>query len=205
MRTGMISHKSRQRLVLTALIVVFSMPFVAAWFIYNFSDGRGDNGGNFGELIVPPPSIPDLKLLDPLTGENKQNLRGKWNVLYMVEGDCTLECTRNLEMMLGLRRALDKDSGRLQLIVATADTGVEKGLSNYLKNDNRRKILLFPYVDHTSNPDLGPLPAKSAVFEQGKFYIIDPLGNLILRYSSNSDPEGLYSDIKRLLRYSRIG
>jgi hypothetical protein len=43
-----------------------------------------------------------------------------------------------------------------------------------------------------------PLPA-------GQVYLIDPLGNLVLRYPPGFAPEGLGDDLARLLRLSRIG
>ncbi len=206
MRTDMVSHKNRQRLILTALILVFSMPFAAAWFLYNFSDvGKRDKGGNYGELLVSTVSMPDTRLLDPLTGEYNHSLRGKWNLIYMMAGDCALECRRSLDMMPGLKNALVKDSGRLQIIVSTSDSVFEKNLREYLATYSGDRILLLPYSDNAGIPGQVPPSAKPGDLERGKFYIIDPLGNLILSYSANTNPEGIISDLKRLLRYSRIG
>ena len=36
-------------------------------------------------------------------------------------------------------------------------------------------------------------------------YLVDPLGNLMMRYPRDPDPAKLVKDLQRLLRYSRIG
>ena len=80
----------------------------------------------------------------------------------------------------------------------------EKSIREYLGKYSGKRILLLPYANADS------LVGKRAVvntgfLEPGKFYIIDPFGNLIMSYSADSDPDDLISDLKRLLRYSRIG
>jgi len=36
-------------------------------------------------------------------------------------------------------------------------------------------------------------------------YLVDPLGNLMLRFPPDPDPSRMIKDLERLLRYSRIG
>jgi hypothetical protein len=36
-------------------------------------------------------------------------------------------------------------------------------------------------------------------------YVVDPLGNLVLRYPRDADPSRIRKDIERLLKVSRIG
>ncbi|MDH3952764.1 MAG: cytochrome oxidase assembly protein, partial [Gammaproteobacteria bacterium] len=39
----------------------------------------------------------------------------------------------------------------------------------------------------------------------GGFYLIDPLGNLVLYFGPGINPRDMVDDIKRLLKLSRIG
>jgi len=43
--------------------------------------------------------------------------------------------------------------------------------------------------------------------EQGSgwIYLVDPLGNLLMRYPTTVKPGGMLKDLKRLLRLSKIG
>ncbi len=36
-------------------------------------------------------------------------------------------------------------------------------------------------------------------------YIVDPLGNLVMRYDTRDTPKGLLDDLKKLLKLSHIG
>jgi hypothetical protein len=41
--------------------------------------------------------------------------------------------------------------------------------------------------------------------EQGRFFVVDPLGNLILSYPPEADRKRMLEDLERLLGVSRIG
>jgi hypothetical protein len=36
-------------------------------------------------------------------------------------------------------------------------------------------------------------------------YVVDPLGNLMMRFDARQDPDGLLDDMKKLLKLSHIG
>jgi hypothetical protein len=50
---------------------------------------------------------------------------------------------------------------------------------------------------------LTQLPA--AVDARDPIYLMDPLGNLVLRYPRGADPSRMKKDLERLLKVSRIG
>ena len=50
---------------------------------------------------------------------------------------------------------------------------------------------------------LGQLPVAHSAADH--LYIVDPLGNLVLRYPRDADPGRIIKDITRLLKTSRIG
>jgi hypothetical protein len=41
--------------------------------------------------------------------------------------------------------------------------------------------------------------------EAGGFYLVDPLGNLVMYFEPDIDPYDMVDDVKHLLRLSRIG
>jgi len=41
--------------------------------------------------------------------------------------------------------------------------------------------------------------------KMNRIYIVDPLGNLMMSYEPNVNPRDIYTDLKKLLRGSRIG
>ena len=50
---------------------------------------------------------------------------------------------------------------------------------------------------------VGQIPVKTSLTDY--VLIIDPLGNVILRYPRDLDPSAMKRDLQRLLRASRIG
>ena len=46
---------------------------------------------------------------------------------------------------------------------------------------------------------------KPTELPAGGYYLIDPLGNLVMYFRPDMNPSDMVDDIKRLLRLSRIG
>lgn len=60
------------------------------------------------------------------------------------------------------------------------------------------------YVARLNDPKLAAaLPADAD--RAAHIYLVDPLGNVMLRYPENPDPRKMIRDFERLLKYSRIG
>jgi len=56
---------------------------------------------------------------------------------------------------------------------------------------------------HAREDELKPLPLGG---DAGAYiFLIDPLGNLVLRYDESTNPKGMLADLRRLLRYSGLG
>jgi len=188
------------KLVLAILLLIFTLPFAAAWFIYNFTGMGKDAGPNsYGELIVPPVPLLDMKLLDPAMSASSYRLHGKWSLLYVSSDQCARECEEQLEAVTGVRLGLGNDAARTQAILVLTGAGSGEELKVRL---GRMRILL---IETLIEPDLSGASVNGVVLQQGRLYLTDPLGNLMMSYPSDSDPAGIIRDMKRLLRYSRIG
>jgi hypothetical protein len=48
----------------------------------------------------------------------------------------------------------------------------------------------------------GQFPSRD---REHSLYVVDPLGNLVMRYDAREDPKGLLTDLKKLLKLSHIG
>lgn len=185
----------RPRLVLLAMVVVFAAPFAGAWLIYNFTDiGRDSASNSYGELVQPPVKVRDQALKDPGGGVD-QPLHGKWSLVYFMPPDCGRGCAGRLAAMREVRAMLVRDAARLQLVAATAP-GRDVSLPATVAAAVRKGILLLDGFDPAAYP---------AAAADGSLFLIDPLGNLMMRYPPGSTSEGIAGDLKRLLRYSRIG
>lgn len=189
-------NKTRQRLVVSAIALIFFLPVAASWLIYYFTDiGKGD-AASYGELISPPVMLADRELAESAAGGIVHKLYGKWNLVYIPAGDCTQPCRARLGEMLELRTILGKDAARIQLLVGIAETAGMAESDTFAGGYGDTRLLLFDYAADR---------AHQGLFEQENLYLIDPLGNMMMKYSATSSTEGIIRDLKRLLRYSRIG
>lgn len=201
-----INTQLHQRLIFTLIILVCALPFAGAWYVYNFTDlGKHQENNSHGTLIIPPGLISDSKLLNPVTGDINKSLHGKWNLVYLESGDCARECIDALDIAKQLRAAMANNTGRIQIILAidTASTVIP---AEIVQNGSVQ-VLIWP-VDDVLTSEIYTqirLSRDNHTPEKGAFYLIDPIGNMMMMYPPGSDPAGMLKDLKRLLRYSRIG
>jgi len=205
-----------KRVYLIILIIIFIGPVIAAWTLY-FNRSHVPRPMNHGHLIQPPL---DLSQFD-MTYSNGEKVKwtdfkGKWVLLYLVPKSCNQLCSQNLLKMRQIRLALGKNMSRLQRVMITIqgnDGNKENILKDRAKNSNlglefEKK---YPGTLHlitkrsSLNNLLRELPSYQEALSKGYLYLADPLGNLIMSYQPNSAPKGIYEDLTRLLKTSKIG
>jgi hypothetical protein len=109
---------------------------------------------------------------------------------------CDAYCEKKLYFMRQARLAQGKEMGRVErafLITDKAPIAPEK-LAPYegtwfLRAGSREFLESFP----------------AAGSRAAHIYLVDPLGNVILRYPRDPDPRRMIKDLQRLLKVSRIG
>ena len=67
----------------------------------------------------------------------------------------------------------------------------------------KQKIDNMLLLKDTSGALIGKLPMPETAKQY--IYLIDPLGNLMLRWPANPDMKRMHKDLERLLKYSQIG
>ena len=196
--------KSRKLLILICLFAVFALPPLLSWYAFNYTGlGQQRSSGGHGELIAPPRQLPDWSLSDPRGVTTP--LRGKWTLLYPLRGECQEACLQSLYKMRQLRLTAGKNASRIQRAVLVVN-GDQNALSAEQWQSFPGQLLLLP--EQTQGADLRALfsiaPGDQPFTEQ-RLYLIDPLGNLMMSYAGSVQPAGIISDLRRLLKYSRIG
>jgi cytochrome oxidase Cu insertion factor (SCO1/SenC/PrrC family) len=153
-----------------------------------------------GELLQPvrPLPKPDWQAFGEASRESRIG-EGKWLLLTLADARCDEACERTLFSMQQARLLTHKDMRRVErVLLAHAMPASE------LKTLQEK----FPGMDvYRAAPD----PAfRKLLLEDGRdpqawIFLIDPLGNLVLRYAPGADTAGLHKDLLRLLKLSRIG
>ncbi len=133
--------------------------------------------GNYGELIAPR----------ALSGAPFEALRGKWVLVSFDAAACDAYCEKKLYFMRQVRRAQGKDIARVERLWVLSDAGAPRPE-------------LLAAIEGTRIA-----PSSDAALSPDHIYVVDPLGNLMLRFPRDPDPSKMLKDLQRLLKYSRIG
>ncbi|MEW6688848.1 MAG: hypothetical protein AB1452_07115 [Pseudomonadota bacterium] len=173
----------RGRIKLLLLAAIFLLPAVASWVVWRF-ELAGGTPGNYGTLIAPRPvAAPPLAAL-----------RGRWVLVQLDGGACDARCEAKLYLMRQVRRAQGREMQRLERLWLLTD-GVAP----------RAELLaaIEGTVVAPAGAARGEFPAEGSAAEH--VYLVDPLGNLMLRFPRDPDPMRVIKDLQRLLRASQFG
>ncbi len=193
----------RSRTQVWILIGAFFGPLLVAFAMYYGApmlgiDWRPAGTTNRGDLIHPARPLPAVELPTvegaPLTTET---LHGKWNVLYVGDGRCDTRCREALVLMRQTRLALNDDMTRVQRIFLTTGNCCDE---QYLAAEHAG--LIVARADDAAGQQLISVFPDA---DQGRIYIVDPLGNLMMSYAADAPRKGLLEDLKKLLKLSHIG
>jgi cytochrome oxidase Cu insertion factor (SCO1/SenC/PrrC family) len=116
--------------------------------------------------------------------------RGKWVLVTFDAGACDPYCERKLYVMRQVRRAQGKDMDRIERLWVLTDAG--KPRADALVASEGTRI--------SRNGHFG-FPGNAA----DHIYLVDPLGNLMMRFPRDPDPSRMIKDLQRLMKYSRFG
>ena len=189
------------RLKLLALAAVFLGPLLLATLIYlNPGWFTLPGSDSHGELITPAQPLAEFQGVSRhgrhLPGEL---LIGKWTLLYWNGADCDLECEAGLFKMRQVRLSLSKDAGRVQTVYFSGEPTAGGTLERLL--DRYPRLI----TAHSKPGEKTLFAEQLGVYPQGSVYLIDPLGNLMMRYPDSAASKGIFKDLKKLLRVSKIG
>ena len=111
----------------------------------------------------------------------------------------------NLYKMRQVRTAQNEHMRRVQQLYLVLDEAVPETLQTLLDNEYKKTAVTLVTADQAGQ--IAPYFLIDGVSMQGeeRVYIIDPIGNLMMYYPPDADPSGMLKDLKKLLKYSKIG
>jgi len=179
------------------LFLVCAAPVVMSYFTYYV--WRPEGRRNFGALVDAQRPLPDVvaTLLDGRS-LNLQALKGQWLLVSVASGACEAACARHLYLQRQLREGLGKEKERLDWVWLINDaTLVADALLPAVKDATVLRVpaeklaqWLEPQADHA-------LPEH--------LYLVDPLGNWMMRFPPQIDAPSagkVKRDLDRLMRAS---
>ncbi len=190
-------HRRNFRTVF-ALGGLFLLPLLLSFWLYYGLHWRPQGTTNHGELIAPVRALPEMTLLDADGVARSQVFHGQWTLVYVGAGTCDADCRTTLFFMRQTRLSLNNEMTRVQRVFLVTAACCDR---TYLAAEHPG-LRVLDASQAAAQPLLAQFPADGRA---QALYVVDPLGNLMMRYDARLPPKGLLEDLKRLLQLSHIG
>ncbi|MGB7481495.1 MAG: cytochrome C oxidase subunit I [Burkholderiaceae bacterium] len=181
-----------------AILAVCASPIIASYFTYYVikPEGRTNYGTILDPRAHPMPALAATTLDGRPSGLDAY--QGKWIMLQVDDASCGEYCQTKLLEMRQLRIMQGRERTRIERVWLVTD------------QEPVQTMLLREY-DGTHLLRVKPealqawLPTEAGTTPADHIYMIDPLGNLMMRFPKNADPNQVKKDLSRLLKASSIG
>ena len=189
-----VARKRSARRTLMLLALICAAPVLASYVAYYWL--RPEGRTNYGELLQAGPA-PEIEGTRPDGAPFRlSELRGRWVMLIVDGADCDASCARKLYATRQARTIQGREQDRVARVLLQP-TGAAP-LPTELSATHPGMIVV-----RGDSRQWQTLPGRGDPVDN--IYLLDPHGNLVLRYPADPDIRGLAKDLERLLRASRIG
>lgn len=192
-------QRASGRFKMLLIMAACAAPMIASYTLYYVARPTG-GATAYSDLIQPTVAMPAVPA-QPLDGSAPQVLRGlagQWLLVVVDSGACAEACEQRLYMQRQLREMNGRDRDRIdKLWLVIDDAPVKPALQQALAATPGMHMLRVPRA--TVAAWLKPAPGQAL---EDHLYIVDPLGEWMMRAPANADPSKLKRDIHRLLRAS---
>jgi cytochrome oxidase Cu insertion factor (SCO1/SenC/PrrC family) len=178
---------------------VAAAPVIASYLAYYvFKPNRGTT--NYGTLIEPQRAIPNTLVVTDEKGTPMKlaSLRGRWLMIVVDASACDKACATKLYFMRQIRATQAGERERIATVWLRTDAGPVPDVVKNAYPDTRMLVADPAAV-------AAWLPAEPATHDTDHIYVVDPNGNLMMRFPKDPNPTKVKGDISKLLRWSSIG
>ncbi|NVD70221.1 redoxin domain-containing protein [Duganella sp. BJB1802] len=201
------SNQGRGRWKLLLVLAVCAAPLVGSYLTYYVIKPKG-GVTNYGALIDPRDHPIPAMASTTLDGKpaTLENYKGKWIMLKVGPSDCKQDCQDQLFAMRQLRTMQGKEMERIERVWLITDDQPLDTLLMRVNDGTRMLRAPAAMVEQWL-----PLEQGAGDRAADHVYLIDPLGNLMMRFPKgavSSDTEKVkkvHKDISKLLKASAIG
>jgi len=185
--------KLTPRMKLLLIVAGFALPIVASYVAYFFY--KGEATGNYGELLLPPARITShpFARMDG-SAWTFDDLRGRWALAVSDAGGCPVACLQKLTLVRQVQLALGRNASRVARVYVVDD--LTRPDAQALQPFEGTIVALTPAGMH--------LPSGAAN-DRAHIYLVDPNGNVMMRWPAAAEAKRMLQDLTRLLKASQIG
>ncbi len=193
-----VRNRAIGRLKLAMVVLVCAAPVIASYLAYYVFPPASRT--NFGTLIEPQRPVRDFPAMDLLAGGPYRisALRGQWVLVQVDTGACAKACTDKLYALRQQRTMTGKERDRVERLWLVTDATRPEPAT--LRDYDGTLVVA------AARPELEALlPVEPGRRMEDYLFLIDPMGNLMMRFPADGDPARIRKDIGRLLKASRVG
>ena len=183
---------------LLALVFVFLAPVVLGSLLFFNKEKLGISSTvNYGTLIIPAkPTLAEGLFHKGKPAKPEQALSKRWTMLYIEPNECDSFCLDRLLLIKRVRLLMNEEMRRVRTTFITPQANLE----DILQKDN--PDLKIRQIESSNAEFLKQFPHLN----ERPIYLIDPLGNMMMFYPQETpEYKKMIKDLKRLLKYSRVG
>ena len=176
-------------------------PVVAAYALF-FLGVTPPAFSNKGELLNPIIHVESFALSDDSSNplDREAITEHKWHMIYFVGSSCDDTCNQTLYNMRQINIAAGKNANRLQRLLVHLEAPGEEFQELIEKEyPQARHVNASAETIAAALQDVGPQ------FRTNEIYIMDPLGNIMLRFTQEQSYKDILHDLNKLFKVSQIG
>ena len=184
------------------VVLSFVAPVILAYIMYFFVDIKSFT--NHGEILNPIIHISSFQLRNE-NGEiiPQKELMSKWRIISFLGRNCDQQCASRLYDTRQIYTSLGKDRDRavrMFVHLEPADESLLKLIAethpNVVNVNGDKSAIIKALGDNVRN---------DVSIDNNETYIMDPIGNVMMRFTRDQPNKDLLYDIKKLLKASQIG
>jgi cytochrome oxidase Cu insertion factor (SCO1/SenC/PrrC family) len=182
------------------MVAIFAAPAIAAWFYYFNPEYLPEARSNRGELIspvVPLPAGPGLTAPDG-TELAREPFEGRWTLVFLASGDCAEACLARVADLRQIRLALGESGMSVERLLVIPESAAAAAPELEAAFPGMRVAVAGAAHREQLTGALGEGAAAL-----GRVYILDPMGNLMMRYAPDAPAKDTLKDMERLLKASK--
>jgi hypothetical protein len=186
------------RLQMALILLVCAAPVVASYWVFYFARPSGGEAA-YGTLIQPTVSLPDASGED-LRGHSVplRALKGQWLLVVVGPSACDAGCEQRLFLQRQLREMLGRERERVDKVWLITDGGaLRPSLQQALASGAPVTALRVPVA--VVQGWLRPAAGQAL---EDHLYLVDPMGEWMMRMPAAPEPAKVKRDLERLLRAS---
>lgn len=197
-----IADKRKNPYTVWFVILAFIVPVVLAYIMFFFVEVK--TFVNHGEILNPIVHISSFKLTDN-NGEiiAKDELTYKWRIISFLSKDCDQICVARLFDTRQIHTSLGKHQHRLSRMFVHLEPAGESLTS--LIADMHNNVIQVNGKLKTITDALGSNIRDDVGITHNETYIMDPMGNVMMRFTQDQPNKEFLFDLKKLLKASQIG